>query len=455
MQPPGLPAVEFSYIWLNKYPLQLTEEQVLTLAPDESSRKSGKELSNPSKWVTKGASEQALWGECQGSGSKPYQAQVDLAGMAFKCSCPSRKFPCKHGVGLLLLYARQPAAFTTGVPPAWVSEWLEKRAEKEEKKAEKKDKPVDEAAQAKRMQAREQGVEDGMAELLLWIKDIIRNGIIGIPEKDASFFTNMARRMVDAKAPGLATLVKNAGNTSFYTEGWQSEFIDALVRMYLLITGFTNRAALPANLQEDIRSGIGFTQSQEELKSRPGITDEWMVLGKQTSEEDNLTVERNWLYGIQTKQYALVLQFSVMGQGFTYNLLPGACIQAELVYFPSAGPLRAIIKQQQTAGKAPVIKGLDSWQQVAGEETRLYSVSPFSTERPYIMQQLTPVMYEGRWWLADAQRQLVQLKPAFTGLYQLLAVSGGQPLDMVVLGKENEFEPVGLWNEEQYIAIGS
>ena len=166
----------------------LTEEQILALAPDEPSKKSGKELANAAKWVSKGANETALWGECQGSGSKPYQAQIDLSNIAFKCSCPSRKFPCKHGLGLFLLYARQPNNFTSAKPPRWVTEWLDKRSAKEETKTEKKDKPVDAAAQAKRQQAREQKVSDGIEELLLWIKDIIRNGILNLPEKKDEFW---------------------------------------------------------------------------------------------------------------------------------------------------------------------------------------------------------------------------------------------------------------------------
>ena len=43
---------------------------------------------------------------------------------AFRCSCPSRKFPCKHGLGLLLLLADQPALFKQQEPPAWVADWL-------------------------------------------------------------------------------------------------------------------------------------------------------------------------------------------------------------------------------------------------------------------------------------------------------------------------------------------
>lgn len=148
--------------------MNLTEEQILALAPDESSKKSGKDLANPAKWVTRGINERAAWGECQGSGSKPYQTQVDLANLAFKCSCPSRKFPCKHGLGLLLLAARQPGLFTAADEPSWVKDWIEKRAAAKETKEAKaaEDRPVDEAAQAKRQQARQQKVKDGTAELL-------------------------------------------------------------------------------------------------------------------------------------------------------------------------------------------------------------------------------------------------------------------------------------------------
>ena len=46
-----------------------------------------------------------LWGLCAGSGKNPYQTIVDLSGPAYKCSCPSRKFPCKHALGLLLNWA--------------------------------------------------------------------------------------------------------------------------------------------------------------------------------------------------------------------------------------------------------------------------------------------------------------------------------------------------------------
>src|SRR5688500_11207695 len=133
---------------------QWTPEQVLALAPDASSLSAGKELSSPAKWVSSGANVAAAWGEAKGSGAKPYQTRIDLSEPAFKCSCPSRKFPCKHALGLFLLTDSEPKAFKQKTPPEWVAQWLEGRGAKAEKKAKKAEEaaaaPPDPEAQAKR-----------------------------------------------------------------------------------------------------------------------------------------------------------------------------------------------------------------------------------------------------------------------------------------------------------------
>ena len=62
-------------------------------SPDPASLKAGQGLASVRKWVTLGHDDSFLWGECQGSGSKPYQTQIDLGEAASKCSCPSPKIP--------------------------------------------------------------------------------------------------------------------------------------------------------------------------------------------------------------------------------------------------------------------------------------------------------------------------------------------------------------------------
>lgn len=433
--------------------MNFSEDQVLSLAPDDASRKAGKDLANPSKWVSKGKNDQALWGECQGSGSKPYQTQVDLQSTAFKCSCPSRKFPCKHGIGLLLFHARQGAAFTDSNAPAWVTEWIEKRTEKAVKKETTPPKPVDEAAQAKRQQAREESIEEGIGELLIWMKDLVRNGLLSLPEKGPAFFDDMARSMIDAKAPGLASLLRQLSAVNFYQEGWQSPFLEQLARIYLVIAGFQNRQTLPPLLLEDIKTTVGLTTSQDELKQQNGITDHWLVIGKQISEEEQVTTERNWLYGLQSKQYALVLQFSVRGKGLQFSLSAGALIQAELVFFPSAQPLRALIKSYQVIQTHRPIHGFQTWSEQIEQQAEIVCSQPFQTERPALMHALQPVQVQGKWFLRDKENTLLPLSANYAGIWKLLAISGGAPIDLAVLNRNHEAEPIGAFVNQEFITL--
>ena len=434
--------------------MNFTEEQILAMAPDDSSKKSGKELANPSKWGKRQLSDRALWGECQGSGKLPYQTQIDLASVAFKCSCPSRKFPCKHGLGLLVLYARDKKLFTQGSEPDWVIGWLDKRTEREDKKTEKqKEKKVDPNAQAKRQENRLKRVEEGIVELKLWIKDIIRNGLLSIPEKDPSYFESMAKRMVDAQAPGLAAMVRTLGSVNFFREGWQTSFLDNIIRIYLVLEGFTKMDVLSSELQQELKTWIGFAQSQEDVKGESGVRDDWFVLAKRTEKEDNLTVERTWLFGIESQRYALILQFYVKGQLPEINLLPGSCIDAELCYFKGVHPLRALIKQQYNVTSLGSVSGLKNWSDAEYISSKILSINPLFEALPVVIENIIPAKDNNEWVLKDEEEKGVLIKHTFAHHWKLMALSGGKPIKIFAVGKEKEFEPLGAWVNDQYILL--
>jgi len=182
-------------------------EQIIALAPDAASAKAGRSLATASKWQNVGQDERAVWGECQGSGAKPYQTVIDLSEPAFKCSCPSRKFPCKHALGLFLLIANQPAAGNTTVP-AWAAEWLGKRDEQTQRRneaAKKADEVPDEATlarrasqKAKRSLDREAKVVAGLKELELWLRDLLRHGLASAQTRTFDYWEQMAARLIDA-----------------------------------------------------------------------------------------------------------------------------------------------------------------------------------------------------------------------------------------------------------------
>jgi hypothetical protein len=114
-------------------PISLSLEQVLALAPDASSAAAGKKLGTPAPWQNLGANDDAYWGECKGSAL--YQVRVARADLAGKCTCPSRKVPCKHALGLLVLAATMPTSLTATQSPEWVIEWLLRRGESAARRA--------------------------------------------------------------------------------------------------------------------------------------------------------------------------------------------------------------------------------------------------------------------------------------------------------------------------------
>src|SRR5512143_3054461 len=101
-------------------------EQVLALAPRPSSVTAAQPIAVPTRWSGTGCHSRAVWGRCIGGSAEPYECVVDHVDVAFRCTCQSRVVPCKHGLALLLLWARGEVA--EGEPPVFASTWLAKRS---------------------------------------------------------------------------------------------------------------------------------------------------------------------------------------------------------------------------------------------------------------------------------------------------------------------------------------
>ena len=430
-----------------------SEEQVLALSPDASSTKSGKDLARPEKGQTLAIGERALWGEIKGSGSNPYRTQIDLQNIAFKCSCPSRKFPCKHGLGLFLIYARKPEVFTTATSPEWVTEWLDKRLAKAEKKEETIAKTPDPQAQAKRAEAREAKILNGLEEIRLWVKDLIRNGLLEVPEKSYSFWQNPSARMVDAQAPGLANLIRELGTISYEQESWQSLLLQKLTQLYLVTKAYPALASLPESLQADLKILVGWTQNQDELKTLTGIKDTWLVLAKQITEESNLFTQTYWLYGKKTGRHAMLLNFYHPSKPTDLGLMPGTALEAELVYYPGSFPLRALLKEQIKTIKMPEPEAFTSLSGIQNQFAEAISVYPWLNHLPCLAKSLTPFYYQNKWFVQDEENRYVLIDQGFKKSWQLLALSGGKPLNLFGLYRLHTFLPLGFWHNNAYLAL--
>jgi hypothetical protein len=103
--------------------------------------------------------------------------------------------------------------------------------------------------------------------------------------------------------------------------------------------------------------------------------------------------------------------------------------------------------------KVPEVKTLKNWKAVAEMETLLNATSPIRGERPFIISQLKPVQYNQQWCLQDIDNNIMPVKNDYKQIWKLLSISGALPMDMAVIGKEDRFEPLGVWQAKEYIII--
>jgi hypothetical protein len=436
--------------------LMLKAEQILALAPDAASAKAGSQLAAPAKWGTLGLNGQALWGECQGSGKLPYRTQIDLDEPAFKCSCPSRKFPCKHGLGLYLLRAAQPSLFKENDAPQWVTDWLDGRKTRREKKEEKAADRSPEAAAAaaaqarKREDKREHNIAGGLADLQTWLEDLARDGIATVRERGPAYWDGMAARMVDVQAGAIGNRLRRMSGLCFQAGNpdWERQLGGELASLYMLCQAYSRLDTLPAPLQADVRSLVGWTVPQETVLAGPPVADCWQVLAQYTADEGRVRSRTTWLRGANSRRYALLMHYSAGGQGFDAPLAAGTEFDGELCFYPGAWPLRTLVREQSATrplGSIAASPGLDM--ALDGYAGAL-AAQPFIDRYPMMLDGVVPDS-ANRSALRSADGRQIAVHASFRHALYLLALSGGHPLTVFGEWDGACLMPLSVWQGER------
>lgn len=417
-----------------------TEEQVRALAPDASSLAAARKLAG--RWRATGAAATAVWGLCQGSGAKPYQTVVDLTGPAYKCSCPSRKFPCKHALSLLLAWSGG-AVPTAQTPADFAAEWLAGRAAKAAAPPKAKTSNAPSQATIEQRRAR---VSAGLTELEVWLTDQIRTGLA---QTDRSFaaYEAIAARMVDAQAPRIAEALRRLPVAVSTTEHWPELLLREYARLHLLVLAHRTLDALPEPLQAGIRTQVGYPTQAEAVLAEPAVRDRWLVLGMRVSEQERLHTRRTWLRGRGSGRWAVLIEHSFGTPNFTGEVpAPGNEVDAELHYYPGSAPLRAQWGVRHGAPEpfttVPATGTIDA--ALEAYATAL-SDDPWLRAWPALLTDVVPVPDERGWQLVDADGTALPL-PAGVRPWRLIALAGGHPVTVTGEWRADGFDPVSVFS---------
>ncbi|GGW10527.1 SWIM zinc finger family protein [Streptomyces narbonensis] len=440
---------------MNAMGVRWTAEQVLALAPDDASRRAAGELGAAGPWSDTGRDEGALWGRCGGSGGRSYTTAVDLTGPAYTCGCPSRKLPCKHALGLLLLQASHPTAIPDGAPPEWAAPWLAKRREEA---AGATTRPAgtgasgavaDPEAARRRAERRAARITAGAEELEQRLADLLRGGLATAERSGYGLWEETAARMVDAQAPGLAGRVRELGAIPGSGPGWPVRLLEECALTHLLDRAWLAADRLPAGFATTVRTRVGLTVPADGAPVR----DHWLVLAQYDTADARLTTRRVWLHGASTGRTAFLLSFGAAGRAPALALPVGALLDGELTPHTGAGRLRAEPGEHFVPVDAPVSpppggpvgEALDAYGRALSED-------PWLESWPVTLRQVVPARAEYGWQLADADgREALPLTPAAQnrpGLWRLVALSGGAPLTVFGECGHRGFTPLAAWSAE-------
>ena len=429
--------------------MTLTTDQVAALAPDASAASAGRKLGGPAHWRNLGRSERSLWGECQGSAL--YQVRIDLSDLASKCSCPSRKFPCKHALGLLLLWAT--GEVRSGDEPEWVKSWVDQRATRAERPERKPGEVVDPLAAQQRASRRADRVSAGMAELASWLDDQVRQGLGGFDQRAYSELSRLAARMVDAQAPGVAGAVRRAAGVVGRGHGWPGELLEELSLIHLIVSAHARMADLPPSLADTVQSRIGWTiETARVLVEGEKVEDDWLVLGRVIEPDDRLTVRRVWLRGATTGRLGLILNFAAAGRPLDpLPARPGEYVPGALSFYPGALPMRALLTQTAPRLPAPRPTGFTAKQALASYVESV-AADPWNERWPLVLQDVRPARYGEGWALVDQADDGLEILPGVDPL-KLLAVSAGDPVTVAGEWNRAGFRPMTCWHGERPVVL--
>jgi hypothetical protein len=430
------------------------------MAPESSVANDGRKMAHPSKWHALGHDNQMAWGEFQGSGRMPYQIKADLERLsngesAIQCTCPSRKQPCKHCIGLLFILVERFAEVPVAGQPVFVQEWAEKQAQKVKRAEARKEAaaaPPDPEQQAKTAAERKQKISGGMDALEQWLINMIRHGLTDPQLTKYDYWNTTAARMVDVQAPGIAAMLREMAGLPVRGGEWIAPLLEQLGSLYLLTQAFKRFDQLPVPVQADLRTTIGWSYKREEIDTALTVRDQWHVIGRYEEKlEDKLRMQRLWLIGEQTQQPALILDFSFNNAAFETVLPTGISLEAEIGYFPSNAPLRSVLIKAhgdfhapQTTFGATINANLEAYSCALAK-------NPWLLQYPFILDNCLLVQRSGKWLLRDADGMTIPLAPRCPHQWTLLAMSGNHPLRIMGEWDGTSFYPLSVMQPDRFV----
>lgn len=220
--------------------MNITEDRITSLAPNANAVANARKISKSGGFAVlkKSADNTLIFGECSGSGKSNYITSVDFIdddNPVFRCSCPSRQFPCKHGLAIMFDYLAKEKDFKVADIPEDIVQKREKKAaaaENKEKRA-KSSTPskTSKAAAVRKMKKQLEGFE----LVDKFISEAMERGISSLGGSSTAVYEDLAKQLGDYYLTGaqniLNEIIFNIKKMDKETEASCEKILELIVKL--------------------------------------------------------------------------------------------------------------------------------------------------------------------------------------------------------------------------------
>jgi hypothetical protein len=460
-------------------------EQVEAIAPSPAALSASRPLTTVTKWAGLGCDERAVWGSCRGSGAEPYDTMVDHVGVVSRCTCPSRRHPCKHVLALLLLWTN--GDVPDAIPPAAVAAWFDARKVSDTRRVsgtnsaqstaepsptadtsatneastsdeptpseptEERDEPTDVPDRDRARDERVERMYAGLTELDRWLDDRMRTGLADPALAKYATWDELAARLVDAQAGSLANRIRRLAGLVGASPDWHSDVLAELGLLHLLAQAGRRLGSLPGPLADAVATTVGWQVRQADVLAGVPDTDTWIVAARSDTREDRIEVRRLWLRGATSGRWALLLSFAAYRQSLDTSLTVGTSVAADLHRYP--GPaLRALIGARHGEPNEPARPPAVDIVSACGEVGMLLAAEPWLDRVPFTA--IASIAVDGSSFALTDGSGILPLVATGRPLATLLAVAGGEPVDVTCEWTPHGVVPLTVHLDDRSIDIG-
>lgn len=294
----------------------------------------------------------------------------------------------------------------------------------------------------------------GVRELEQWILDQAQQGFAQLHKEDAAAFETIAGRLVDLRLGSIARRIRVLERLR-QQEDWLTPVSATLAELYFFAQRFKRIYQLEPMQRLDLLQEGGVNLPKKDiLATEPTIQDYWLILGLEIGTEEKIRYRRTWLWSESQQKAALILDFAWGSEPFPGHYTVGTAMEAKVVYYPAAVPIRALIEApQETNRPFARLEGQSSLTAFGLAYAQILQVAPGLIVYPVLLQGMVPFHKAGQFYLSDAENYYRPLEVVEMQAWRLIALSGGEPISLFATWNGTQFKPLSAMVDKRVIVL--